>query len=140
MFFQADNEVLVRSENSNFSTFGSSFASASLALRKAELQCSMKTSVGKEASESISPIGVAQLQRELQSGCIIMSSLKKTLRKMDSSELSEEGRSDTESPVGPVSEPCEPSHGYVNLPTEKASNSDEETQVPPPLAKKERSR
>ena len=85
-------------------------------------------------------MSIAQLQRELQSGCIIMSSLKKTLRKMDSSELSEEGRSDTESPVGPVSEPCEPSHGYVNLPTEKASNSDEETQVPPPLAKKERSR
>ena len=69
-------------------------------------------------------------------------SLKKTLRKMDSSELSEEGRSDTESPVGPV-EPSEPSHGYVNLPThheKQNSNSDEENQVPPPLARKERSR
>ena len=67
-------------------------------------------------------------------------SLKKTLRKMDSSELSEEGRSDTESPVGPV-EPSEPSHGYVNLPTHhEKQNSHSDEEVPPPLAKKERSR
>lgn len=67
-------------------------------------------------------------------------SLKTTLRKMDSSEMSEEGRSDTESPVGPV-EPSEPTHGYVNLPTnDSKQNSDEESTEVPIVPKKERSR
>ena len=79
-----------------------------------------------------------QLQPEHSAGNM---SLTKTLRKMDSSEMSEEGRSDTESPVGPK-EPLEPTHGYVNLPTnDSKQNSDEEPEVPPPLvAKKDRSR
>ena len=56
----------------------------------------------------------------------------------------EEDRSDTESPVGPVREPDEPLHGYVNLPQNLKDQSEEmnehESVVPPPLAKKERSR
>ena len=56
--------------------------------------------------------------------------------------MSDQDRSDTESPMGPVTG-GEPLHGYVNLPQNQRQaeqNEDEEANIPPLLAKKERSR
>ena len=62
--------------------------------------------------------------------------------------MSEEDRSDTESPMGPVEnqEEEEPLHGYVNVPPEDMhvdrdqQETSEQDEFPPLLGKKERSR